>query len=95
MRCEVAPGKVEEATPGHWVDSRRGWFVNPSVFIAISNHRIVSVKDNSVSFHYKDYKTKAENGLPPVKTLTLSARDCSKKCVKVRIAKMNFAHDKN
>jgi hypothetical protein len=41
--------------------------------IAISNHRIVAVNDNSVSFHYKDYKTKDDKGLPLVKTLTLSA----------------------
>jgi hypothetical protein len=41
--------------------------------IAISNHRILALKDNTISFHYKNYKTKNEKALPPVNTLTINA----------------------
>jgi Putative transposase/Transposase zinc-binding domain len=39
--------------------------------VAISNHRIKTVRDNEVSFSYKDYRDKT----CPVKTMTLSATE--------------------
>jgi len=39
--------------------------------IAISNHRIISLKNKQLTFSVKDYKHKNAKGLPIVKTLTL------------------------
>ena len=39
--------------------------------VAISNHRIVSVKGSKITFSVKNYKQKDEKGLPLVTTLTL------------------------
>lgn len=39
--------------------------------VAISNHRIVSLKGSKITFSIKDYKQKDKKGLPLVTTLTL------------------------
>lgn len=39
--------------------------------VAISNKRLLSMKDGNVSFEYKDYKDCNSKGIPKVKTMTL------------------------
>ena len=40
--------------------------------VAISNHRIVELNDNKLTFSVKDYRQKDEKGLPKIKNLTLN-----------------------
>ena len=40
--------------------------------VAISNHRIVGLKNNQLTFSVKDYKRKNDKGLPIIKNLTLN-----------------------
>jgi len=41
--------------------------------VAISNHRLLDIANDKVTFSYKDYKDKDEKGIPKTKEMTLSS----------------------
>lgn len=41
--------------------------------VAISNHRLIDIKDNRITFRYKDYRDRDKNDIPRIKESTLTA----------------------